>query len=280
MNCIQYAINEVKNSIPYEVLYSAMTIDEDEYLYNLTSLEEKITHKVLKKRVLLTANIIGGIETVIPIGQLQPTISEAMYTVYNIPGTLTMDKEIVSALSLAYLPTYGFTAVGGGVAGAAMIYNPANPTNYTNNSLVNVANRIGSSVSNGGIVSNAHLEIVGRNTIAVYSHFKALGNYGIRVVLENHSNLNNIQPRSYKHFATLLVLATKAYIHNKLIIPLNSGLLSGGQELGVFKSIVESYSESEEEYQTYLKEAWGKVAYMNDTTRYYNLLNSMLAPNI
>jgi hypothetical protein len=76
------------------------------------------------------------------------------------------------------------------------------------------------------------------------------------------------------------VWAVKAYLYNKLIVPINSGYLSGGQELGMFKSVLEGYSDAEENYQTYLKEIWGQVAFMNDTSRYSYFISSMLAPDL
>ena len=76
------------------------------------------------------------------------------------------------------------------------------------------------------------------------------------------------------------MLATKAYLYNKLIIPINSGYLSGGQDLGVFKSLLEDFNTAEEEYQIYLREIWSPVAYMNDTTRHNRFISSMLAPDL
>lgn len=280
MNALMYAINEIKHTIPYEILHAGLTIDEDQQLYAMSTLEEKINQKVFMKRVLLAANVIGGIETIIPINGLAPTFTEHMYTVYHIPADLVMGKEIVSAMSLSYMPTAGFIGVTGGFGGNSMTYNPTTPMNYMNTATMNVASRIGASFNSSAVLSSAHLEIVARNTIAVYAHYRALANYGIRVLLENHENLANIQPRSYQALSKLAVWAVKAYIYNKLIVPLNSGMLSGGQELGVFKSIVESYADAEEGYQTYLKEVWGKVAFMNDTQRYSNFLSGMIAPDL
>lgn len=280
MNALLYCVNEIKQNIPYEILHAGMTIEEDEYLYGLCTLEEKILNKVFRKRVLLAANVVGGIETIIPIGGLHPTFTEPMYTVYHVPPELTFGKEIMSALSLSFIPTAGFMGVSGGFGGNNMSYSPNSPAQYNNTATMNVASRIAGSVTSSGILSSAHLELVSRNTIAVYAHYRTLSNYGIRVVLENNENLSNIQPRSYQSLSKLGVLATKAYIYNKLIVPLNSGMLSGGQELGVFKSIVEEYREAEEQYQVFLKEVWGKVAFMNDTTRYSNFITSMLAPDL
>lgn len=280
MNAINYAINEIKYSVPYEILYAGMTIDEDPLIVNMSSLEDKVLNKVFKKRVLMAANVVGGIELIIPIASVMPTYTEPMYTVYHIPPELVMDKEIMSALSLAYLPTSGFMGVTGGAGnpGSSTI---TGSTNYGNNTAtMNVANRIGSSFNAAGIISSAHLEIVARNTIAVYAYYQTLSNYGMRVVVQNDENLNNIQPRSYPALGKLGVLATKAYLYNKLIVPINSGYLSGGQDLGMFKTILESYAEAEEMYQAFMREVWGQVSFMNDTTRYNNYLTSMLSPDL
>ena len=143
---------------------------------------------------------------------------------------------------------------------------------------MNVANRIGSAASPSGVLSNAHLEIVGYNTILIYANFRVLTNFGLRVLLENDSNLNNIQPRSYKDVAMACILACKAYIYNKLIIPVNSGYLASGQDLGMFKSILESYSEAEADYNTFLRERLGAVLFMNDTTRHNRFISSLISP--
>jgi len=149
-----------------------------------------------------------------------------------------------------------------------------------NNAFMSVANRMGDAISPASVLNNTNLELVGYNTVLVYANYRLISNFGIRVVLENESNLNNIQPRSYKNFSMMCVLATKAYLYNKLIIPINSGMLAGGQDLGVFKSILESYSSAEDDYRVFIKEVWGGVAYMNDNTRYSRFLGSMLSPDL
>lgn len=281
MNALMYAMSEIGAQIPAEILQAAFTIDEQPTTVNLTTLDDKILRKCLRKRVLVDANIVGGIETIIPLNNIPPAYYENNYTVYQIPPELTMDKEIISALSITALPAnagfnngaldgsaYGYPNGGNGVYGSS--FNP----------LTSIANRIGDSAAIGGMVHNAHLELVGYNTVLVYAHYRTLAYMGMRVVLENESNLNNIQPRSFKNLSMLCVLGVKAYIYNKLIIAINNGYLSGGQDLGMFKSIIDGYSSAEEDYRTYLREVWAGVAYMNDTTRYNRLLGSMISPDL
>lgn len=275
MNALIYAINEITHVIPHELLQAAFTIDDSPETVNLNTVDDKILRKLLRKRVLIDMNITGGIETIIPLNNVQPSFYEYFYTIYQIPPELTMNKEIVSALNIMLMPGSGVFGQGnlGGNSFGNIGYMNENP-------VMNVANRIGSAASPSGVLSNAHLEIVGYNTILIYANFRVLTNFGLRVLLENDSNLNNIQPRSYKDVSMACVLACKAYIYNKLIIPVNSGYLASGQDLGMFKSILESYSEAEADYNTFLRERLGAVLFMNDTTRHNRFLASMINPSL
>lgn len=261
--------------IPHEVLSAAFTIDEPPEVVNITSLDEKITTKVLKKRVFQDCNILGGIEIIVPLNNIQPLYYENFYTVYKIPNELTLNREIISALNITTMPGTGL------IGSIGLNYDTfAGILTNSYSAVANVSNRIGDAAAPSGAVSNAHIEVIGPNTLLVYANYRLLTNFGVRVVVENNPNFTNISPRSYKAFSMMCVLAVKSYIYNKLIIPINSGYLAAGQELGVFKSIVESYENAEEEYRTYLNEKMGAVLYMNDTTRYNRFLRSMIAPDI
>lgn len=275
MNCLIYSINEINNTIPKELLHAAFTIDDTPETVNLNSIDDKIMRKLIRKRVLIDMNIIGGIEIIIPLRSIQPSFYEYFYTIYQIPPDMTMNKEIISALNITMMP-------GSGVFGSGSMagHNIGNIGYMNENPIMNVANRIGQAAAPAGVLTNAHLEIVGYNTILIYANFRVLNNFGLRVLLENDSNLNNIQPRSYKAVSLACILACKAYIYNKLIIAVNSGYLASGQDLGMFKSILESYSDAENEYRTYLQEKLGAILFMNDTTRYNRLVTSMLLPSL
>lgn len=282
MNAIDYAVNIIKsNTIPFEILHAGMTYGEDPKVSALSSIEEKLVRKVIQNRVLLSSNVIGGMKYFVPINTLRPTFFENMYTVYQIPPEMVMNRQIVSALSLSYMPGNGFA--GGqmsGYAGSGSLIGPGVPNLHSTNPLMNAAQRIGSAASMSGVITNAHLEIVAYNTVAVYANFRTLTNFGMWVMLENDSNFNNLPPRAYEKLGMLCTLATKSFIYNKLIVPLNMGYLSGGQELGIFRSIIESYQSAEEDYNTFLENVWGKVLFHSDTARTNSFISSMLAPDI
>jgi len=272
MNALIYAINEINHQIPSDLLEIGFTIDDTPETVKLNSIDDKILNKLIRKRVLLDTNLIGGVELIIPLSDVKPTITEYNYTVYNIPPEITLGREIISALSITYSLGRSIFNNGNSLAFSNI--------NNANNSLTAVTQRISNSVAPEGSITNAHLELIGHNTILVYVNYVLLKNHGLRVIIENDSNLNNIQPRSYKAFSYLCVLATKAYLYNKLIIPVNNGLLAFGQDLGIFKDILESYSGAEEEYRTYIEEKMSAILFMNDTTRMNRFVKSMVAPDI
>lgn len=68
---------------------------------------------------------------------------------------------------------------------------------------------------------------------------------------ENFTNMDvNIIPT----FGELVVAAVKAFIYNKMIFAIDRTYLSGGQELGIFKQIVESYADQYDRYEELIKQ--------------------------
>ena len=275
MNLIQYAISEIKNTIPYDILNLAMAYDEKPEVLNLTSLEFKIEEKIIKNRVATDANIVGGIEILIPLTSVSMVAYENYYCIFDIPAEARNNKEIMSVLGLGYLPNIGFLGFN------SINSQPFGIQNLNNaNSLVNVIDKVGTSYSDVGLMNNTHTELIGNNRVLIYAAYRSIINHALKCRLENNENFSNIQPRSYKSFSLMCILATKAYIYNKLIVALNSGFLQAGQELGVVKQIIEGYESAEEEYRTYITEKWTKIALMNDTTSHHNFLRSMINPGI
>ena len=280
MNALLYAVGRIKYQIPAELLHYGLTYGEDTQLFHMSSMDEKIMMKIMRPIVLIDANIVGGVEHTIALDGISPAFTEPFYTVYAVPPDKVMGKEILSVQSVCYLPSTGFTGMDAqfGLAGGLYTHSLTNASSGM--SVMNVASRIGNAASGTGMNFNAAVELVARNTVAIHAHIRTLASYALRLTLENDTNLNNIQPKSYGALGDLAVLAAKQYIYNKLIVPVNSGYLSGGQELGIFKSVLESYSEAYEQYRIFLETKWKPVAYMNDVKWHHDFIGSMIAPDL
>lgn len=272
MNAITNALEEIKQQIPAEILYVGFSIDDNPNVKSLDSLDEKIMHKLMRPRVLTDCDIVGGPELTIPLDNVPPQYHDDFYTVYKVPPHLLGNRTIVSALNLTYIPYRGHLSNGqmpGSMPGVGQ-----------QSVLTSVTQRIANTFSDDLSITNARLDLIGHNTVSVYANFRMLTSYGLRCIVTNDEKLQNISVRSYKNFAMLSVIAVKAYLYNTLIIKINQGYLSGGQELGQFKSTLESYEGCWQEYNVFLKEVWTSTAFMNETPRFHRLIKSMINPGL
>lgn len=272
MNPITKALDDIKFTIPYEVLEVAFRSDYNTWRNSNLSIDEHILTKILRPRVLMDCNIVGGVTVIIPLDGINPDFTDNYTTVYTIPNDRTGGRTIMSVLSIGYLPYQAnFNMTSGNLAYA---------TPVSMNSVTQAAQRIGDAVSVMPVLSNAQVEIIGHNVIMVKEQYRLSSTYSIRCVLANEENLTNINPRSFLAFSKLCELAVKAYIYNKLIVKIDQAFLQGGQELGAFKNIVESYADSNEMYLTHLKEVWMATAFMNDGINYDRYIKLMVSPGI
>lgn len=255
-SAITNAINEIKFSIPPEILNIAFS-EYSNYGNNVISLDERIMNSVIRPRVLVDANLVGGVQIGVGLNSCHISYLNNREFIADIPKELTNGRSIMTVLGLV----------------SNVMYNQA--TSFQDmtsamSSSINMMNNLGSE----NIVQTAKLELIGDNVILIQDPTIHLMNGIVRCVIENNSNMENINPRSYNAFSKLCILAVKAYIYNTTIVKLDKGYVYGGHDLGIVKDIIESYSDAHAEYSEYLQLTWKKIAFMNDSnsmTRYIKM---------
>lgn len=265
-------MDDLKYRIPIELLRIAFKDNLQNWRKAPVSLDEQILLKIIRPRVLIDANLVGGQTVVVSLESLSPKHIDTYTVIYEIPAELVMYRDIMSVLSIGYLPmssAYGSMGAGQGTV---------NPTSM--NDVMSAAQRMGDSLSNIPNVSNATVELIGYNTVLVRDQQRVTNSYQLRCVIANDDNMNNISQRSYLSFGKLCELAVKSYIYNKLIVAIDDAYLSGGQELGSIKTIIESYSDSEQMYNDYLNEVWRPTAFMNSTIDYSRFIKLQISPGL
>lgn len=272
MNIIRIAVDDIKRKIPSEVL-KVVFQDKTSGWRNANapiSIDEEIISKVIKSRVIVDTNLLGGQTIVVSLEGLNPRFVDTFTVVYEIPAERVMFRSIMSVLSISYLPyAASFNSMGAGMG----IVNPSSM-----NDVSGAAQRVGDSMSSIPNISNANVELIGHNTVLIREQVRITNAYQLRCVVANEENLANINPRSFLNFARLCELAVKSHIYNKMIIAMDMAYLSGGQELGAFKTYVENLSDSEEMYGTYLREVWAATAFMNSTQDYSRFIRTQMNP--
>lgn len=272
MDPIRKSISDVKYAIPKAVLQAAFM---DRYITPTplgASLDSQIEHLVIRPRVMVDCDLVGGTQTTISLDNLPQEDAGNNTIVIRIPKSLTQGKRIITVLSFNYTNSAQMLGYNGyGMAGAGMQYSPGDNTvvNTLMSNLVASMDRI-------PVTSTTNVRLIAENTIAVQDGLRLTQGGSLLCMLANDDNMANIHPRSYHHFSQLVTWAVKAYVYNTLIVELDVGALKGGFQLGVIKTIIDGYSDSEQGYQDYLRDTWRQVALMNDSNSYRRLLRAVM----
>ena len=264
MNIIKRAVQDLNFTIPKRILEAVFTRSSFQWRGTPVDIGEIIINTVIKPRVLIDCDIVGGVEDVISLEGITPIRVDNFNYVYKIPSDRTQNRSILTALSISTLgsrmPYAGHANVASAMGGSGML---------------NAGNMLLDTNANIPISSTAKVELIGENVVLVKDTQQPSPYAFLRVKLANEESLNNIHIRSYHDFSKLAEYAVKSYIYNEMILEMDYGYLAGGMEIGRFKEMIEGYSECEELYQTFLRERWMKVAFMNDEESFGRLLNLM-----
>lgn len=271
MNPIAKALDEVKYRIPVQILNEVFK-EKGGYKFRVlpTSIDEQIRVKVIQPRVLVDCNLAGGAEVFLPVERGDVRAVEDNAYVVHFPKTLTQGRSILSVLSLSFLSPNAMGMAGGGLG------NTFKPCSVT--PVLTAGQDVMNSFMPIPTVSSARVELIAENTILIRDTMVSVTGGHLRCILMNDENMSHLQLRTIPKFCRLVELAVKSYIYNTYTIQIDEAYLSGGQELGRFKDIVDSYADAEELYQEYLSTKWGVISMLNDReskTRYIKLLTGM-----
>lgn len=252
MNPIQKAIDNVKFKIPPQIMRTFFVSSNLVNRAQNINIDDNILSLVIRPRVLVDCNIVGGVEVNVDMRGIQGEIIDQLTTVYRIPKDRTQGRSIMSTLSLSYVDANSTVNWGGNlpVCGVSVV-------GTAHQALLN-------SVSPPPVTATASVRLLGDNVVEVRDATRLMGYGSLRCVIANDENMSHLQPRSYHDFAKLVEYAVKAYIYNNYVVEMDMGQLHGGQNLGTFKEVVDSFADANELYDTFLKEKFTKIQMMND----------------
>ena len=254
MNAISKAISEVMYRIPGYVLKEVFSLKNYSWRDAPISIDEQIRNIVIRDRVLVDCNLVGGVEAIIPIDNLPVEQIDAYTSVYHIPKSLTQGKTIISVLSVGYASA-SLQGMSGGLGGVKP--NTVTAVTMAGQAMMDAMSPI-------PVSSTARVQLIAENTVMVKDTNALISNGYLRCVLANDEDMSHLQMKSILPFCELVVRAVKSYIYNEYIIKMDRAQLSGGQDLGRFKEVVDSYSDADDLYRDYLRNTWSKIAFMND----------------
>jgi hypothetical protein len=269
VNPLQKAVSEIKFRIPVEILNEAFIAQPFRNVPGPSgqrqlpvSLEHQIRQNVIDARVIVDCNLIGGVELTLDLSNIDPQNIDPYNVIYQIPKSKTQGRVItrVKSVTIGQGSVMGTTNMG--MEGASP--------------LLDAVGGVLASALPIPLVSTAYVQMIGENTILVNDNMALPNNIYLRCYVESDSDFSHLQASTYRDFCQLVEYAVKAYIYNTLTIPIGMAQLAGGQELGRFKDIVDTYSDANENYQTFLADKWRTISILNDTDqkrRHLRMLN-------
>jgi hypothetical protein len=276
MNAIQKAIDEIKYRIPKAVLEKVFIQRRFDWRQTVNSnIDDQILVNVIRPRVLVDCNLVGGTQAMIPLDGLAFAKPNDFTTVIHVPKSRTQGRSINSVLNLAFLSPGVTASWAGGGAGSAM----GQFNSGENSAAMGAAIGMMAAVDKIPIVSTSNVQLIAENTVMIRDVISIPSNGFLRCILANDEDLNHLQPRSYLQFSKLVEYAVKSYIYNELIINIDTAELQGGQQLGIFKTVLDGYSDAEQNYQDYLRDTWEAVAIMSDSMSYNRLIKLTIGGN-
>ena len=262
MNPLTKAINDIKMTIPKEILDLAYN---NEY-NNMESMESKI-ETVLRSRVLVDTNLVGGVTIHIDMSKVKLLESDEYGgLVVEIPEILLGGRSILSVHSLV-------TSLSSGEEVSRT--HTGESTCSSSGDLMQTANKILDNTRMVAIELTSNIEMIGERIVYIRDNITEIRDTVLRLVVENQSLLSNLPPRAYINFSMLCSRAIKADIYNRLIVKLDQGLIHTGHQLGIVQTLVDNYSDMNELYLEYLTDTWTSVVFMSDSTEMNSYVSSL-----
>ena len=265
-NTMRMVLSNIHNTIPETILSLAFNPDNQPI-----SIDKLIHEKVIVNRVMMDCNLVGGKrkDIVLTYDMVERTTytSQEMalmigtYSLYRIPEEARDYQPISSVVSVSYpsylnVGPYDYLRPRGGA---------------TASKLANAV--IESHTMQGGMITPT-VELLSGDLVKLVPGQYNQVNWVLSCNLAYDENFNNLNPQAVRAFMDLTLCAAKAYIYNRLLVPIDQARIIHGSEHGIIKDIIYKYEAEEEKYKELLDEFTGGA--MLDIYRQKNLIYNIL----
>lgn len=260
INGVENALRKIFQTIPKPILTAAFTPEQ----YSV-SLDKRIHDEIIIGRVIGDCNIEAGKLKKIRLKQewvertSDPELSPMGESgIYRIPIEAREGRPIVAVLDITFPETIMSANVG----------YPAAFDNYSGNTLGTLMDTMLEShtLSRGVVMPTPILK--GSDMVKLDPPGTYIDAWSLNCRLGYDVNFTGLSMSAIGMLQEMIINATKSYIWTKLIVDIDRAYLSSGQEIGVFKSIVEEYKDASERYDDAKKRFKGASALDPELYRY------------
>ena len=242
INAFANALRSIYNNIPVEILEATFRPRD----YNVT-LDQRIKDVIISGRVLPDCNVNVGKIKRIPLQACESVrilpaqldvavVNPTQGVLFRIPPEAREHRDIVGVIDVVY--PYAYLSYANGAFGFGQF----------GNSVSNLAAAALDSHTLSSACITPTPTLMANNMVLLNPANSFLSEWVLLCRLAYDEEFTSLNRSSVQPLTNLILTATKAYIWTTMIIKIDQAVLSGGQELGQFKSIVEDYRSSLEQY--------------------------------
>lgn len=253
---LTYIISFIRQNVPRELLELAFQPRK----YN-TTIEQRIISEIIEGPILLDTNLVGGkrkeiyiqtrwlmnLKAAEPSNVLGTGVEGSFYL---IPEEAREYRNISSVIGVTPF-------IGTAIPGSGANYNG---TGSFGNTATNLISEMLNTRTFSDYPVMPLVTLEGTNIIRFYPEIISDG-VAISVLLEFDSEFLNMNNSSIMAMRNLCLCATKRYIANKLIVPVDETEIVAGMEIGVIKDLINRYSQEAEQYQELLMRLKGSLSF-------------------
>lgn len=272
MDAVSYCVTKVRQHIPRQLLDEAFKPQRYDPIRSVRrydnvlsqSMDDLIRTKIVEGMVALDLDQFGGTETLLPVRLAERIPYDPWNVVFRYNKSDLGGRNIIKVHEISYGYNLGYGVGGFGEAAR------------NRNMVSSVSRDISRATVGVEPTGSAYVELIGPNTILVNDINIISGYSNIRCTLGYSKFFNEIKPVYRKDLADLVVVATKAYIYNTLVIDVDEGVIRSGKTIGAFKQTLDKYEDAMQMYDEMIETTMRKLVILNDTEQYRKVLKLAL----
>lgn len=268
-NALDIALSRIRVRIPSQILDIAFAKREP---WDVTcSHDEMILNHIIRAFVLKDTNIFGGKQKQIILRpeykeKLQFNVDDGYlhtgpFSLFRIPAEAREGQPIVEVHGVAYRGNY-----------SDYIPQTAGWPGGVNLSVLGHAVLDSHTFSSSPVKPN--IELLTSDLVRLWPPQHSFVIWVMTCRIAYDQDFTNLNTSAMDTFAEVCVEATKMFIYNKIVIPMDEAHIQAGQQIGEIKRIVDSYSEAPQRYKELMTQLAGTM--LLDPVRLQSILPYML----
>lgn len=274
IGAVRHMLTNIYNQIPEEILDLAF-----ERHGQRKSLDEAIIENIIEGRLVVDCSAMSGQFKEIAldpkwasasyIDQINAPNVTIPYVVYKIPPEAREHRSLVDVLeiTLPYGSMSSIAMMGGAFRNCGSM--GINAGSFADQALNGLTGNEDLLLPTPILLDGSHVKLTPMEYGIMQSYTLIL-----KCRLEYDKDFTNMPTDAVVQLSQLGVLATKAYIYNKLVVKLDMGYIRSGQEIGRIREIIDSYQDAQEKYDVQIQSFHGAMD-LDPNTLYERILHGL-----